>query len=100
MSDLAPEAPFMDLRVEEQENLELQEDKETARAYFHPDWGKVEDMFLEEIASCDMKPDKSLPADEYKIKCLADEGTKAALLTILERVKNAVTATEKSGTSQ
>lgn len=99
MSDLAPEAPFMELRVEEQENVELQQDKETARAYFHPAWAKVEEMFLDEIASCDQKPDSELPADEYKIKSLADNQTKAALLTILERVQNAVTATE-AGTSQ
>jgi hypothetical protein len=100
MSELAPEAPFMDLRVEEQEKVEEQADKQTAQAYFHPAWAKVEEMFWDEIASCDIKPDKKLPADEYKLKALADEQTKAALLTILERVKNAVTATEKAGTSQ
>lgn len=100
MSDLAPEAPFMDLRVEEQEKVEVQEDKQTAQAYFHPAWAKVEEMFIEEIASCDIKPDKSLSDKEYKIQSVADERTKNALLTILERVKNAVNATEKTGTSQ
>lgn len=100
MSDLAPEAPFMELRVEQQEQIELNDDKMTAQAYFHPAWAKVEEMFLNEIANCDIKPDKSLPDNEYKLKAVADEQTKAALLTILERVKNAVHATENAGTSQ
>lgn len=100
MSELAPEAPFMELRVEEQQQVELQEEKQTAEAYFHPSWAKVEEMFLDEIAKCDIKPDKSLSDKEYKIQSIADERTKDVLLTILERVKNAVTATETTGTSQ
>ena len=82
--------------VEEQVYEEL--DKQIARAYFHKSWGAVEQMLLEAIESysdvASIQP--VLPAEEYKIEALSNLKTKANLIAVLERIKNAVRATESN----
>lgn len=93
-SAIRPTAPQLDYTVEEQVEIASREDKQTAEAYFHPAWAKVEDMFVEAINKYSTKPDKSLTAEEYKIKGIADEQTANELKVILQRVGDAVSAVE------
>ena len=91
---IRPTAPELDYTPQELEAIASVEDKRTSEAYFHSAWGKVEEMIIEAIGKYDQKPDKSLLAEEYKIKAVADEQTAAELKTILQRIKDAVQAVE------
>lgn len=101
MDDYSPQpiAPALDRGVDEIEEQQYEElDKQIAQAYFHKSWGAVEQMFLEQIQAygdlSQVSPD--LTATEYKIEALSNLKTKANLVAVLERIKNAVRATESN----
>lgn len=71
-------------------------DHEVSKAYFHPSWAAVEEIFLSEIEQLSVKPKSDLSAEEYKIHSLGDERARHTLIAILGRVKDAVTAVEST----
>ena len=90
-----PVAPSFIPEPELEDDVEaLQEDQEKAKAYFHPAWAKVEEMFdkrceeLERISAIDQK----LNAEEFAIKAKANLAAAQIVKTIWIEVKNAVTA--------
>lgn len=97
MDDMAPvpQAPQPLVQDDVQEEVVSDEDKFTAASYFHPAWGAVEKMFLEEIETLSLPVPEDKEAAEYKITSIANERVKGKLNEILARVKTAVKATEK-----
>lgn len=91
-----PSAPELEIAVTEDEQLDLRDDQELAKAYFHPAWAKVEELFkvsIEDLASV-ASIDKNLPSDEYKVEAIANLKALAVISQIWGSVKDAVQATE------
>lgn len=98
---LRPSAPLLKAETaEEQDALASQLDRQTAEAYFHPAWARVEEMFRDAIETCDLPVNPQLPADEYKIESLSDQRLKLLIKGVIQRVQDAVQAVEQSGTSK
>lgn len=91
---IKPIAPPLDLDEETAERVVDQETQAKADLILDPKWGAVEGILLANIEQFSHKPNPQLPAEEYKIKSLADEQAKAALLSVLQEIQDAVTATE------
>lgn len=92
---IRPTAPVLPKEIEEDGNeLASQIDKDTAKAFFHPAWIKVEEMFKTTIKDCEEPVDPNLPAEEYKIQAMAQAALKNKLIEVLQRVEDAVSATE------
>lgn len=77
-----------------QEQMLDNEDKKLAQAYHHPAWSAVEEIFDSVLVQFSTKPNSALPAEEYKIKSLADEQSAAAIKAIWIRITDAVDATD------
>lgn len=92
----APIAPGLDFAQVEDDNSELVEkDQRVAKAYFHPAWAGVEDMFLERIEALQVGcTDPSIEPIQYAVKDQANKLAAATVMEILMRVKNAVQSTE------
>lgn len=96
-SALRPSAPLLQaIEPEEQDAIASQLDRQTADAYFHPAWARVEEMLMEAIDVCELPVDPKLPSDEYKVESLSNMKTKAILNGVIQRVKDAVSAVEQS----
>ena len=57
---------------------------------------EIEEIMINEIERLSLKQNNNLPADEYKIHSLGDERARSVLISVLERIHNAVTATESA----
>lgn len=80
----------------EGDSLASQQDRETAEAFFHPAWSKVQQLFLDGIELCEQPVDPKLSAEEYKIEGLSNAKVKAKLQEILAKVADAVQAVEST----
>lgn len=92
----APIAPGLEFAQVEDDNSELvAQDQRIAKAYFHPAWAGVEDMFMEKIEALRIGcTDTSLDPIQYTVSDQGDKKAAATLTEILMRVKNAVQSTE------
>lgn len=96
-SALRPSAPLLNADTpEEQDALASKLDRQTAEAYFHPAWARVEEMFRDAINTCDLPVNPQLPADEYKIESLSNQKLKLLINGVIQRVQDAVQAVEQS----
>ncbi len=101
LDDVAPipVAPMPELpTVEEDQAQDETEDAKLAQAYWHPAWSKVQEKFQEVLDRYGSKDNalayKDLPADEFKIKMIAEATVKQEWEKIMEDVKRAVESFE------
>lgn len=91
----APIAPQI-TQEEVLDAVDIQEDKQLADAYFHPAWGKVEEIIinacedLKSIASVN----QDLPADQFTIEAKANIKAVAILSGVWGKIKDAVESVE------
>lgn len=90
----APIAPSLEQEPEVVENDLIQEDKETAQAFYHPAWVKVFEIFENELESLSQPTSNALIAEEYKIEDMSKKKAIAVINRVIGRVKDAVEATE------
>lgn len=91
----APIAPQI-TQEDVSDEIDVQEDKQLADSYFHPAWGKVEEII---ITACeDLKSiasiDQSLPADQFTIEAKANIKAAAVLVGVWGKIKDAVESVE------
>jgi hypothetical protein len=92
---IAPEIPA----IEEQQEEANQNDQQTAQAYWHPAWSKVQEMFEQKLEAYKLNgalAHQQLPADEFKIRMMVDAHVNAVLEEIMEDVKRAVESVEST----
>lgn len=92
----APIAPQIVEAEEVLDQIDIQEDKQLAEAYFHPSWAKVEEIIID---SCDSLKsiasiDQNLPSDQFTIEAKANIKAVAILSGIWGKIKDAVESVE------
>ena len=90
-----PHAPQID-QEEILDQIDIQEDKQLADSYFHPAWGKVEEIIVEAVNSLSSiaSVNPELPSDEFAIECKGNLKAVAVINGIWGKIKDAVESVE------
>lgn len=100
MDDMSPEPMAPILEPKEVEDTALDEaivqEAKLAQAAFHPAWASVQQDIQDTIDMLRQPPSPDLVAEEYKIEGLGRMYTVNQLTNLLDRMKNAVEATERA----
>ena len=95
---IKPIAPPLEMPDEEIDEIELDKsDIRIANEARDSKFPEIETMIIDEIERLSLKPSPALLADEYKIHSLGDERARGILIGVMERIHNAVAATESKG---
>lgn len=92
---LPPIAPGLDFTETQPDPELVSEDVKLSDSYFHPAWGKVQDLLTEKIDQTAYgTANANLTAEEYKIEDLVNKRVAKELKEILLRIQNAVESVE------
>lgn len=95
---IPPLPPQLEIAETTEDQVDVRDDQDLAKAYFHPSWGKVEEIFkanIENLRSVS-SIDPNLPSDEYKVEATANLKAAAIVSQIWGSVQDAVQATESA----